>query len=482
MKRYFAIGAAWTAAAAWLEQAFNFVIFLAIARLIGTESFGLASMALAFVLLGEFLVRDTLTEGIVERRDLEGAALEATFAALVGLGLAVSAVLVLTAPLVAGIYNAPLVTALIIAACPAILLIALSGVSTALLRRQMAFRSLALRTVAGVIAGGAVGIYLALEGHGAWSLVGQRLAAITLDSLLSILAAGWWPKRLPRRAEFDRIGGLGPRVVVLHASTLVKMQTPAVALGVAIGPHAVAVYALAWRLVEVLLKLVVVPLRSVAQSAIAVMRRRNIPTAGFFVEVNEVAALASFAALAGLALVAQPAIEVLFGPDWRETADILPWIGLAGAMIGLAEVQESYLMAIDRIRRIIGLVILETIFGIAIIAIASTHGALAASVALAVRAALFLVPKTLASLAPESIPVARYARSLWVPVLAGSGMAMAVALWRSLAAGRMHDAVFLAGAVAIGMVSFAIILVFLMPDAIVRLRSFVETDNRNVEG
>ena len=83
MKRDFTIGAAWSTAGGWIEQAVTAINFLVIARLVGVEAFGVAAMAFAFLFLGEFLVRDTLTESIVERRSLEDGRLEATFVALV---------------------------------------------------------------------------------------------------------------------------------------------------------------------------------------------------------------------------------------------------------------------------------------------------------------------------------------------------------------------------------------------------------------
>ena len=110
----------------------------------------------------------------------------------------------------------------------------------------------------------------------------QRLTMTLINSVFAITPAGWVPKRLPKTSEFRLIGGLGPRVVILRAASLVIFQTPTVALGVLIGPNAVALYALSWRLVEVLLTLIVSPIKSVAQSTIASMRRLSRPLTIFF--------------------------------------------------------------------------------------------------------------------------------------------------------------------------------------------------------
>ena len=54
-------------------------------------------------------------------------------------------------------------------------LAALNSIQMALLRRDMRFRSLAIRKLSAVAVGGAVGIYMAFNGYGVWSLVGQQL-------------------------------------------------------------------------------------------------------------------------------------------------------------------------------------------------------------------------------------------------------------------------------------------------------------------
>jgi PST family polysaccharide transporter len=473
-KRHFAIGAAWTAGAAWLEQLGNFVIFVIIARMIGTEPFGIAAMSLAFVLFGEVLVRETITEGIIERRNLDDGFLEATFAALVGFGLIIFVALCAFAPVAAMIYAQPSVAYLMLATSPTVLLIAVSGVPTALLRRKMAFQSLAYRSTAGVIVGGVIGIYMATEGYGAWSLVFQRLSMMVINCVFTIIAAGWWPKRLPKRADFGMIGGLGPQVVVLRATTLIITQTPAVTLGIAIGPNAVAIYSLAWRLVEVIVTVTVSAPRSVAQSTIAAVRRNNEGTTKLFLELCEFVALIGIAALAGLALIADPAIKLIFGPQWQMTAVVLPWVCLAGAIAALTELQESYLMAINQSRRYVRMVVFEAVAGIVLLGVASAFGVVAAAAVFGLRAVLFLPIRTAAALAPERISAWHYARSLGAPIVAAAGMSAAVGLWRVLALGHMADIIYLFAAVLIGVASFSAILALVTPGVLVRLKSFID--------
>jgi PST family polysaccharide transporter len=473
MKRDFTIGAAWSAAGSWIEQAVTAINFLVIARLVGVEAFGIAAMAFAFLFLGEFLVRDTLTEAIVERRTLEDGRLEATFVALIAFSLVVVVALVCISRLAAKVYGVPAVGPLLLAASPTVLMIGAAGVSTALLRRQLAYRVLAIRTVLGVIAGGIVGIIMALNGFGAWSLVGQRLTEVSINSATAFSAAGWMPKRWPNRSDFGLLRGLGPKVVLLRSMMLIIAQTPTVALGIFAEPRAAGLFAFAWRLVEIVRSLIVRPLQGVAQSAIAAMRRKHAATDEFLLDLSNLAAWVTFPAFVGLALIANPLVEFLLGQDWREADVILSILCITGAVSAVTAIQEAYLLALDRIEAFVRASAFEAAIGVVIVALASRYGPAAAAAAVVIRALVALPLRASAALAPERIAPARLVGALASPVLVAAGMAVPVALWRIVVLGRVSDAIFLSSTIAIGIATVCLLLFGLMPSALARLRTFL---------
>ncbi|MEZ5922148.1 MAG: oligosaccharide flippase family protein [Parvularculaceae bacterium] len=477
MRREFTIGTAWTAAASWTEQAASAVLFVVIARLIGAEAFGVAAMAFAFLFLGETMVRDTITEAIVERASLEEGRLEATFVALIGLSLVIVVVLAAAAHLAATFYHEPQVAPLLLVGSPSVVMLAGSGVSTALLRRRLAYRSLAIRTILGVVAGGAIGVLLAANNFGAWSLVGQRLAQSGTNALLAISAARWFPRRWPKKSEFLLIRGLGPQVMVLRTITLVLAQTPTVALGVFANPQAVGMYAFSARLIEIVLHLVVNPIKGVAQSALAAMRRQTGSTAQFFLDLAELAALAGFSAFVGLALVARPAIEVLMGPEWKAAAPVLALLCGAGALTAVTSIQESYLLAIDKLQKFMRAALLELFIGLVCVGLASRFGPVMAAGAVVLRTVVALPLRTAAALAPEVIPVMRFVRAIAAPALIAAGMALIVGVWRIASLGRIPDAIFVGLAIPLGVAGACALLFGLTPGVAARLRAFIKTES-----
>lgn len=472
MKREFSAAAAWSMSASWIEQAAGALIFLIIARLIGVESFGVAAMAFAFLFLGEFLVRDTITEAIIERPELEEGRLEVTFFLLVGLSAAITLILMIAAWPIASLYGQSMVAWLLIAVSPTVLFVGLGGVSTALLRRRMEYKTLAIRTIVGVVAGGLVGVVMALNGYGAWSLVGQRLVEIGLNTVLAILGSKWWPKRLPRRDEFGLIRGLGPRVLELRFWTLVVMQTPTVMLGIFADPKTTGLFAFASRMVDIVLKVTIRVIHGVAQSAIAELRRKSGGTSGFFLDLSELAALAGFVCFAGLAMIATPLTRVLLGDEWDAAGDIIPFLAIWGAILALTITQESYLLATDRLEGFLKAIRVEAILGIVLLVVASRYGAIAVSAVVALRALLVLPWFTRAALTAEAVPMTRFLDVLKSPALVAAAMLVVLALWRSFAFGQMSDGVYLVIAIALGVVTSAGTLFGFLPGLWGRLKSF----------
>ena len=90
----------------------------------------------------------------------------------------------------AGWLGQPMLAPLAWAATPLVLMAALNLVPQALMQRQMRFRPLAARAMAGTLAGALVGVGLAAAGAGVWSLVhavGQTSLFVPRADLVALI-------------------------------------------------------------------------------------------------------------------------------------------------------------------------------------------------------------------------------------------------------------------------------------------------------
>ena len=194
---------------------------------------------------------------------------------------------------------------------------------------------------------------MALSGYGPWSLIGQRLVQVFVNTLLPWFVVDWRPGLRATRRHFRDIRGFSVRMLGLRTSELLSMQTPTFMIGAFLGPVALGQFTIAWRIVEAISFVMVTPVRFVAQPAFASMQRSADHAAELLHNITEVSALFTFACFLGLAAVAGPTIVVLLGPDWEPAAPVLRVLCLVGVFLSIERLQQAYCLALGRAGRLL---------------------------------------------------------------------------------------------------------------------------------
>ncbi len=460
--------AAWMAAGNWIEQGVNFAVFVLLARILGVDAFGAIAMASVVVVLCEFLVRETFADGLIAMADPGPGDRDAAFWLLAASGTALTAILAVIAGPMAALYDLPLVRDLVIGLSPTVLITALTAVPVALLRRDMRFRVMSLRAIAGVAAGAVVGIGMALTGWGVWALVGQRLALVLANAALAWGAVDWRPGWSATRDDVSRAARFGGAAMGLRAAELSATQAPILILGATLGTTATGLYSVAWRIVDILAFLVVVPLRMVAQPAFAAEARAGQSPGALLGSIARFSGLLAFPLFAGIAAVRTPALEVLFGRDWLSAAPALGVLALCGAYFSVEKVQQSLCLAAGRPAPVTLVAWLNVAMIAAFSVIAVPHGITA--VAAAVLAG-YLIPWPLRFRIAAGIagqPVGTLIRPHLGPALAAAVMAGFVAPVVRLAPERPLLALILG--VLTGAVTFTALVLVYFRDRVDELR------------
>lgn len=483
IERKFGGGVAWMAAGNWIEQGINFAVFVLLARILGAEIFGLLAMAAAFVLLSEFLVRESLSDFLIARATPDKAHFDATFWLLAGLGAGLFLLLQIGAGPVAALYGEPQVTSLIRALSPTVLMIALTAVPVAILRRELRFATLSLRAIAGVVIGGIVAVFMALNGYGVWSLAGQRLAQVFINVVMAWAAVSWRPQFAISVQHSKDVVRFGGAVLGLRMAELAATQVPSVIIGATHGPAVLGLFSMAWRLVEIGSFLIVTPLRMVSQPAFAALSRQGENATQLLVNISKLSGLVAFAAFGGLAVLAEPLIEWLFGAQWVGAAPALSVLSIYGAYLCIEKINQAFCLAAGQAQA-------TTIVAWAELGLASLLVWLAAPWGLEIMAAgmvlsfllfwplRYFVVARLAKVGPFSLM-----RVHAKPLLATGGMILAVAAVILNLDSPLPRTQVLVGTVVGGAVMFALTLLTMRP-RLKLLTSFFGkplTDNRETE-
>lgn len=348
-------GVVWSNAAFVATRSMSFLAVVILARLLDPADFGLVAVVvvvLAVLELGSDLgMRASVIyeqeRGVTERVQTAFTLGLLVAAALTALGL-------LLAPLLAGVFGIDGVTPLLRLAVLNILLTGLGNVHDALLLREMALRR---RTVSEVVRGAVragVSIGLALAGFGASSLVWGMLAGTAAWTVTL-----WWLTRFIPSLSLDRriarsMAGYGLGASALDALAAVTTRLDTVVIGRVLGQSALGLYTIAFRIPELLIQSIAWNVSAAVFPALSRQRVREREGLGAMtVSLVRYHALYALPMAAALFVLAGPLVAVLFGPKWEQASGVLAAIAVMTAISATAHPVGDLLKAVAKQRLLI---------------------------------------------------------------------------------------------------------------------------------
>jgi O-antigen/teichoic acid export membrane protein len=341
-------GLGWKATSQVFRQLSRVVVVVILARLLDPSDFGLAAMVLAFSAL--ILVFSDLGLGaaLVQRDSLTESDRCTIFWTNVATGTALTVIGVVASWPIAAFYGEPQVQPLMAALSVSFLVTALGSTQSALLSRTMEFRALELRQMTATLAGGVVGILVALGGYGAWAIITQQIAISAVSTVLLWAFSPWRPRMTFSAASLRGVAGYGANVFAARLLFYFSRNADNLLIGRFLGPAALGAYAFAYNVMLVPLERIAAPVSEVLFPAFSRLGDDTRRIARSWLRANRVIAAISLPAMAGLIVVAPDFVQVVLGDRWSSATPvirILAWVGLVQSLVRL---NSSVLQARDR--------------------------------------------------------------------------------------------------------------------------------------
>ena len=381
---------AWVTAEKILQQVIWLLLFLILAPILGPRVYGLVAMAMIFVGMLELVVIDAASEALLNIAHPEPSHFSTALTSNLVLGCGFSVGLFLLADPIARSLGEAELAPVIAALAPLTALGAATAVPIAVLKRAIAFRPLAIRSIVGLLIGGAVGISFALSGMGIWSLVGQalaqRVAEVAILWLSNPQRVGFaWSAR-----HFRELRGFAAHVMVSRSAAFIGGQVTRLIIGIVLGPYALGLYTLASRVVEALTQAVIVPQSIVARVTLIGLQSNPSRLAESYKLALSKLALLAFPIFCGFAAILAPLFRVALDVRWRDAilpAQILTLSGIAMAFMYLG---SALLFARGAAHVEARFATLQTAASAVILLIAAPYGLVAAAIGIAVRIVILL--------------------------------------------------------------------------------------------
>jgi O-antigen/teichoic acid export membrane protein len=263
-------------------------------------------------------------------------------------GIALTASLCAISPLVSIFYRQPILKALLCVSSFQFVLISFSVLQYSLMMRNMEFKTRAILTNTATLLSGAVGVGMAWNGFGVWSLVGQALSRHLFCSALIWTVRPWRPRG---RFSWDSIRSLwafSSRLVITYQMNTVFANLYSVIIGRVHRPADLGQFIRAYGLAQLpggaltdVIANVTLPTFSRMQNDTQRLKaslRKTLRTLGAF----------HFPLMIGLAAVADPLVNCLLTQKWAPCVPYLKVLSFCGMLLPLQAIHRYSLTALGR--------------------------------------------------------------------------------------------------------------------------------------
>ena len=341
-------GIVWKFASQVVDQASRTVMAVILARMLTPSEFGLAGMAFVFANIALIFTDLSLGSALVQRVKITDRDRSTVFWSTTAGGVLIAAIGYVTAPAIGAFFNEPEVTGLFRVLSFTFVLTALSATQVSLLTRDMAFRGLELREMAGGGARAVTAIAMAVAGFGAWAIVGGSVAAASVSLVMLWTASSWRPGLTFSLASLRDLGSYGIKAFASRIFIFITENADNLLVGRFLGTTALGVYGLAYNAMLSPLTRVVAPVAQVLFPALSRIQTETDPLVGTWLRTTVATSAIMLPAFTGIILATPEIVHVVFGSKWDAAVPVLRLLCVGGLATSLMGLNQSVLQSRNR--------------------------------------------------------------------------------------------------------------------------------------
>jgi O-antigen/teichoic acid export membrane protein len=313
-------------------RGFDLIALAILSRLLSPADFGLTAIAMTTVTIAETVTALPLMQALVRVAEPTEDMYATAFTLAFIRGVVLAVVLSTAAVAMSYIYHEPRLIALICALSLAPILRGIVSPRMVVYMQQLDFRRDAGMEVAGKAIALLISASLALTTHSYWAIASATISTPLIMVVLSYIFAPYIPRFcLSQWAIFRSFVSWNSLSQLLAA---MNWQMDRLLLGYFVPQATLGRYTMASDLVGVPIQAIVVPLGNPLLAAYSIRKddHHSILAASYLKASNAILAVGG-PILLGLSLLASPLVQLVLGPSWEETGNMLQWLALFSVFV-----------------------------------------------------------------------------------------------------------------------------------------------------
>lgn len=309
-------GLSWDLSGTFAQQGISFIISVFLARLLGPTEFGLVGMALVFISVSQVFSDFGFASALIQNKRNTSLIYSSIFYINILAGITIFGIFQVIAPSIGKFYGNNEITNLVRWLSLNFIFTSLNQVQRTILRRNIDFKKLTIRSIIAQVVGGIFGIYCAFKGWGVYALVVQNLTASIFNTLILWRIADWYPRWEFSFAEVKKLSGFSFFVFLDRIASSVSYNVETFFIGKFFSPQALGYYTRADSLNNLVSKNTSASLTKVFFPVLSAVQDNDEQFNRIYLKVLSLIAFLSFLLSGLLILWGKTIIMTLFGEKW----------------------------------------------------------------------------------------------------------------------------------------------------------------------
>lgn len=313
----------WSMTNNFISQILVLVIFLITARFVKPEEFGM--MAICFLVVDGFrqIFVESIGITITSRSPPDRNEYNSAFFLMMATSFFSAIVVFAMADVLSAALNNPELSSPLKYVSLLICAMGFTRVQEAWLARHFMFKQLAIRSILAISIGGAIGIFLAIQGFGIWALIIQQLVSSFISIVVLWLSSSWRPSFEIHREKMFSLIKDSKHIAFSRGLGFCSGQGDILFASYYLGAVSTGVFSAAKRIMSALENILDAALTSVAVPAFADARKDSDGGKLSYLSALRFTAFLTTPLLAGISIMADEIVWLLLGDSWKSVAPII---------------------------------------------------------------------------------------------------------------------------------------------------------------
>lgn len=340
--------AAWSFIEAVGLRGVQFVVGIILARLLLPEQFGLIGMLMIFMDVSQAFLDSGFGAALIQRQAVTKKDTSSIFYFNILVGVLTAGCLCGLAPYVSAFYRQPVLTPLLRVMSIVLVINAFGLVQSVLLIRAIDFKTQTKVSLIAIVASGIIGVGMAYQGFGVWSLAVQQIANAAFKTILLWIFSCWRPAWMFSLQSMRDMFSFGSKLLFSGLLNVVFNNIYSIVIGRLFSPAELGYFTRADNLQQLpsmtlsnVVGRIAFPVFSTIQDDPERVKRGMKKALTMLV-------LANFPMMIGLAVVARPLVVQLLTDKWLPCVPYLQLLCLVGLMFPLHLINLNVLQAMGR--------------------------------------------------------------------------------------------------------------------------------------